>query len=282
MIKDFTLGIKSYIDALHFLWKRKFWLYVIIPFFVFIGIYYIGISLKDVKHFYLPKEDDGMGIVIAYYFLDGIILLVVFALLNFTRYIMLAIISPILSMISQRTEKLINNKKYGFSLKQIVHDVKRALKLILRNIILEALTILGIILLFYILNIFFENYSDQLSIIENIMIIVIAFYYYGFAFMDYSLERWKIDEKKSVQFVRKHKGLALAIGAVFTPIFHYLNEFITSYTHSTDHQIKLVFIVISSALISAIFPVWSMIASTIAMEKITYLDDNLNEIEENP
>ena len=282
MIKDFTLGIKSYIDALHFLWKRKFWLYVIIPFLVFIGIYYIGISLKDVKHFYLPKEDDDMGIVIAYYFLDGIILLVVFALLNFTRYIMLAIISPILSMISQRTEKLINNKKYGFSFKQIVHDVKRALKLILRNIILEALTILGIILLFYILNIFFENYSDQLSIIENIMIIVIAFYYYGFAFMDYSLERWKIDEKKSVQFVRKHKGLALAIGAVFTPIFHYLNEFITSYTHSTDHQIKLVFIIISSALISAIFPVWSMIASTIAMEKITYLNDNLNEIEENP
>ena len=101
MIKDFTLGIKSYIDALHFLWKRKFWLYVIIPFLVFIGIYYIGISLKDVKHFYLPKENDGMGIVIAYYFLDGIILLVVFALLNFTRYIMLAIISPILSMISQ-------------------------------------------------------------------------------------------------------------------------------------------------------------------------------------
>ena len=282
MIKDFTLGIKSYIDALHFLWKRKFWLYVIIPFLVFIGIYYIGISLKNVKHFYLPKEDDEMGIVIAYYFLDGIILLVVFALLNFTRYIMLAIISPILSMISQRTEKLINNKKYGFSFKQIVHDVKRALKLILRNIILEALTILGIILLFYILNIFFDNYSDQLSIIENIMIIVIAFYYYGFAFMDYSLERWKIDEKKSVQFVRKHKGLALAIGAVFTPIFHYLNEFITSYTHSTDHQMKLVFIIISSALISAIFPVWSMIASTIAMEKITYLNDNLNEIEENP
>ena len=197
--------------------------------------------------------------------------------LNFYRWFFAGLI-----LLPFTYKEIINNKKYGFSLKQIVHDVKRALKLILRNIILEALTILGIILLFYILNIFFENYSDQLSIIENIMIIVIAFYYYGFAFMDYSLERWKIDEKNSVQFIRKHKGLALAIGAVFTPIFHYLNEFITSYTHSTDHQIKLVFIVISSALISAIFPVWSMIASTIAMEKITYLNDNLNEIEENP
>ena len=222
MIKDFTLGIKSYIDALHFLWKRKFWLYVIIPFLVFIGIYYIGISLKDVKHFYLPKEDDGMGIVIAYYFLDGIILLVVFALLNFTRYIMLAIISPILSMISQRTEKLINNKKYGFSFKQIVHDVKRALKLILRNIILEALTILGIILLFYILNIFFENYSDQLSTIENIIIIVIAFYYYGFAFMDYSLERWKIDEKKKCSICSKTQRVSTSNRSCIYPYFSLL------------------------------------------------------------
>ena len=282
MIKDFTLGIKSYIDALHFLLKRRFWLYVIIPFLVFIGIYYIGVSLKDVKHFYLPKEDDGMGIVIAYYFLDGIILLVVFALLNFTRYIMLAVISPILSIISQHTEKLINNKKYGFSFKQIVHDVKRAIKLILRNVILEALTILGIIFIFYILSIIIVDYTNELRIIENIMIILIAFYYYGFSFMDYSLERWKIDEKNSIQFVRKHKGLALAIGAIFTPIFHYLNEVITSYTYSTDHQLKLIFIIISSAFISAIFPVWSMIASTIAMEKITYLSNNLNEIEENP
>ena len=137
-----------------------------------------------------------MGISIAYYFLDGFILLIAFALLNFTRYIMLALVSPILSIVSQRTEKLINDKKYGFSIRQILSDVKRALKLISRNLIVEALTILGIIALFWFINFFVEGYETILSAVENVFIIVIAFYYYGFSFMDYNLERWKINEKK--------------------------------------------------------------------------------------
>ena len=100
--------------------------------------------------------------------------------------------------------------------------------------------------------------------------------------MDYNLERWKINEKESVKFVRKHKGLALAIGAVFTPIFHYLNQFISSYSQTTSNDYEFLVIVFLCALISALLPIWSMVASTLAMEKITYLDVNSPKIEENP
>tara|TARA_B100000963_G_scaffold358110_1_gene381929 strand:- start:469 stop:1317 length:849 start_codon:yes stop_codon:yes gene_type:complete len=282
MIKDFTLGINSYIEAWKFLFRKHFWWYALIPLVVFLGIFYLGNVLKDVNYFYLPNKEDGMGISIAYYFLDGIILLIAFALLNFTRYIMLAMVSPVLSIVSQRTEKLLNDKKYGFSFRQILRDVKRALKLISRNLIVEAITILGIIVLFWLVNFFLEDYETILNTVENLLIIIIAFYYYGFSFMDYNLERWKIDEKESVKFVRKHKGLALAIGSVFTPIFHYLNQFISSYSQTTSNDYEFLGIVFLCALISALLPIWSMVASTLAMEKITYLDVNSHKIEENP
>ena len=68
-----------------------------------------------------------------------------------------------MSIVSQRTEKLINDKKYGFSIRQILSDVKRALKLISRNLIVEALTILGIIALFWFINFFVEGYETILS-----------------------------------------------------------------------------------------------------------------------
>ena len=116
---------------------------------------------------------------------------------------MLALVSPVLSIVSQRTEKLLNEKKYGFSLRQILRDVKRALKLISRNLIVEALTILGIIALFWLINFFLEEYETILNAVENVLIIIIAFYYYGFSFMDYNLERWKINEKESVKFVKE-------------------------------------------------------------------------------
>ena len=282
MISDFTLGIRSYIEAWKFLFKKHFWWYAIIPLVVFLGIFYLGNLLKDIDYYYLPNKEDGMGISIAYYFLDGVILLIAFALLNFTRYIMLALVSPVLSIVSQRTEKLINDKKYGFSIRQILSDVKRALKLISRNLIVEALTILCIIAFFWFINFFVEGYEGILSAIENVFIIVIAFYYYGFSFMDYNLERWKINEKESVKFVRKHKGLALAIGAVFTPIFHYLNQFISSYSQTTTNDYKFIVIVFLCALISALLPIWSMVASTIAMQKITSSDKKSSKIEENP
>ena len=274
-MKDFLNGIKAYVKAIPFLFKKWFWLYAIFPFIVFLLVFSIGFYLSQYKYFNLPKEEDGLILSIYYYLLDGLILILSFALLNLTRYLMLGAISPVLSVIAQKTERIINNKKYDFSLKQLIKDVKRAIQIIFRNLIYETGIVISIVILFKLI----ENILGELPIalrwLENGLIVLIAFYYYGFSFMDYNLERWKINVTKSAKYVRKHRGIALAIGSVFTPIFHYVNEFfLVNQIDFISSNSKYYFLVILSALICAIIPVWSMIDCTLVMSKLTDLNNN--------
>jgi CysZ protein len=72
--------------------------------------------------------------------------------------------------------------------------------------------------LFFIIIFFvsFLGWQDPKSSPVFYLIFVIAFYYYGFSFIDYINERRKLDIDQSVQFVRHHWGLALALGAVYS------------------------------------------------------------------
>ena len=86
MIKDFTLGIRCYVEAWKFLFRKHFWWYALIPLVVFLGIFYLGNLLKDVNYFYLPSKEDGMGISIAVYFLDGFINIIINKFINISFY----------------------------------------------------------------------------------------------------------------------------------------------------------------------------------------------------
>ena len=103
-------------------------------------------------------------------------------------------------------------------------DVKRAINLAVRNLIWEF--IMGFICIFILfISSWFIDYGENVySFLRSLLLTLIAFYYYGFGFMDFIMERLRLDIKESIVFVRKHKGFAIALGAVFTPLFHYLHN----------------------------------------------------------
>ena len=52
--------------------------------------------------------------------------------------------------------------------------------------------------------------------ITTVVIFLVGAYYYGFATMDYTNERYRLSVKESTQMIRKYKGLAVANGSIFS------------------------------------------------------------------
>ena len=269
MWKDFKLGIRSYVNALIFIKTHRFWIYFLFPILLFAGVYFLGFYFKDLTAIYKAPKDAGFLKSVYHFFVSGFFLLLSFMFLNFIRYVIILLISPLLSIVSERTERILTQNKYNYNLKQLIKDVKRALNLIIRNLFWEMTLGLVVIILSMLLNYCFSINEAVRLTIEQALISLIAFYYYGFGFIDYIMERLKMNHFQSIKFVRKHRGLAIALGLVFTPIFHYSNNFLFTIKEQFETgSIYFTLIVLLSASIIAIIPIVSMVAATLAVHQL--------------
>ncbi len=275
MWKDFKLGIKCYRDALSFIKMHNFWIYFIFPVILFICIYYIGFYFKDLTKVYKTPHDAGFFLSVWYYFVSGIFLIISYMFLNFIRYVIIILMSPLLSIVSERTERILTGNSYQFNLIQLIKDIKRALNLAVRNLIWELSIGLLIIITISITTWIFGINETISYFIRTIFITIIAFYYYGFVFIDYIMERLRLNIKESVKFVRKHKGFAIALGAIFTPLFHYTNKYLIYLKENVEENgILFLTILILSAILMAVIPIISMVAATLGVNELVDLKNN--------
>ena len=111
------------------------------------------------------------------------------------------------SFLSEKTANIINSQAVKFDFIQLLTDIFRALIIAIRNITVQliiyfVLLLIGIIPFFGWIIAFLGN-------------LIIASYFYGFSFLDYSNERHQLTIKKSVDLVRRNKGFAIGLGLVF-------------------------------------------------------------------
>lgn len=150
-------------------------------------------------------QDSWIGFLFA---MGGVILWLVLMLLYFSlfKYIWLIIGSPVFSFLSEKTASIIEGKTFDFQLKQYLSDVVRGVRVAARNTLWQTVYIISIILL---------SLFPFIGWASPMIAIALECYYYGFSMLDYSCERQKMSVEKSIDFIGKHKGLAIGNGIVF-------------------------------------------------------------------
>jgi CysZ protein len=123
------------------------------------------------------------------------------------KQLVMVVSAPIMSILSEKVENQLVGKDSGvrISLKQIISDIVRGLKIALRNIFREIGATL-LLLLFGLIPVF--------TPFSTILIFVLQAYYAGFGNLDFMLER-HYRFRDSVKFVQNNRLLAIGNGAVF-------------------------------------------------------------------
>lgn len=132
------------------------------------------------------------------------------------KYVVLTVMSPVMAFISERTEQELTGREFPFDWPQFFKDILRGLRIALRNFAIE----MGIIVLVWLAGIaasmLIPFLAPVLIFAGTVFTFIVGAYYYGFATMDYTNERRRLDVRNSVRFIWEHKGIAIGNGLVFS------------------------------------------------------------------
>jgi CysZ protein len=155
---------------------------------------------------WVHKQDSDL---LSFLFLMGemmVRLILIFFYFSLFKYLFLIIGSPVFAYLSERTEAIIEGKDFPFSLKQLMKDIFRGIKLALRNTLWQTVFTISILIL---------SFFPIVGWVTPVIMLFVECYYYGFSMLDYSCERHKLSPSESIEYITRHKGLAIGNGMMF-------------------------------------------------------------------
>ena len=212
MIREFFFAINSYKTAIRYMLKRSLWKWQIVPgaISLILGALVFGLAFRfgnDLGAYlmYFYPFEFGKQFLTTTFNIFGKIMLIITGLFLY-RWILLIMIGPFLSVISEQVEKIHSGTEGAkFSLIRMFRDIKRGIIMTLKIMVKE--------MKYTILN-FFLGLVPVIGVVAYPLSFVIQGYFAGFGNMDFAMER-HFNVKERVQFVRRHKGLAIGNGLVF-------------------------------------------------------------------
>jgi CysZ protein len=220
LLKEIVTAIQSYARAHRFIREHRLWKWIIVP-----GIIYTLLFLAGMYFFWTSSSQvvlsfkNWLGIdgwfkklhspFLSFFFLMGEIMVRLIMMLfyfSLFKYLFLIIGSPVFAYLSEKTESIMEGKDFPFSFKQLMADIVRGIKLALRNTLWQSVYTISLLILSFI---------PLVGWVVPVTTLLVECYYYGFSMLDYSCERHKLSPSESIQFIGKHKGLAIGNGMVF-------------------------------------------------------------------
>lgn len=220
MLKEIIIAIQSYFEAHNFIRKHRLWKWILIPGILYtllfiVGMYFFWQSSNDAVTWlsrqigletWLQKQRNDL---LSFLFvMAGLILRIVLVFFYFSlfKYLFLIIGSPVFAYLSEKTESILEGKDFPFDLKQLMNDAARGIRLALRNTLWQTVYVVSLILL---------SLFPLVGWITPVIALFVECYYYGFSMLDYSLERNKLTYAQSINYVGRHRGLAIGNGLMF-------------------------------------------------------------------
>ncbi|MAX79597.1 MAG: hypothetical protein CL843_05415 [Crocinitomicaceae bacterium] len=218
VLHQLSLGLKAFRKAIPFIFKHKMgWLFLI-PIALNIVLFSAGFasigSLIELilAEDWIQKENwnfwGGEYLNESLYWIIQIGMRILFFILfaYFGGFIVLILLSPVLAYVSERTEKTIKQTDYPFQFSQFLKDIWRGILVAVRNFGIEMLWV-GIT--------FLIAFIPIIGWFSPLLMFFVSSYFYGFSFIDYYNERRKYNVAQSARYVRKQKGIAISIGALY-------------------------------------------------------------------
>lgn len=220
MLKEIIIAIQSFFEAHQFIRKHRLWKWILIPGAVYTVLFVLGIYLfinsSDAAVTWLSNR---LGItawlqreanaLLTFLFLMAAIMLrliLFFFYFSLFKFLFLIVGSPVFAYLSEKTSSIIEGKDFPFSFPQLLKDIVRGVRLSLRNAFWQTVYLFSILLL---------SLFPLAGWITPLIALFIECYYYGFSMVDYSLERNKLSPAASIDFISRHKGLAIGNGLLF-------------------------------------------------------------------
>lgn len=214
MIKDIKSSIASYFKAYKLIGELKLWKYFFIPIGLglILGGIFIGTAygLSDnlgslISNFW--KWDFGKSIVTSISTIIGGLGILLIGIILY-KHILMALSAPFMTPVSEKVEQYLTGidvheteTKSNF-MKQLV----RSIRLNTRNLTIELLITIPLL---------FLSLIPVVGLIATFFLFYYQSFYTGFGNLDYTLER-HLNYKESKDFVKKHKGIAIGNGLIFT------------------------------------------------------------------
>lgn len=262
--------MKSYYKAIRFIIKHRLYWYLIVTGIVMLFIYKLGAILKT--HYVAPNADNMNEIVWYLIYLFGEISIALM-LMEFSKYLVVVLLSPLISQLSMKTENILTGNSYPFNLHQLWNDIKRAFRIVLRNMMWYYF----FFLIIYVVS--FLGWENPKSSPIFYLTFALGFFYYGFGFLDYINERRRLNIDESITFVRDNRGLAISIGCVYSILILVPVDLgaLFDWSSFSENMVKTIGKFSLHLLLwfcAASAPILAIVASTIAMDDLVDLKSN--------
>ena len=220
MLKEIIIAIQSYGEAHNFIRKHRLWKWIIIPGVLYtllfiIGMYFFWQSSNDAVTWISQKigletwlQNQRNNWLSFLFLMAGLVLRIVIVLFYFSlfKYIFLIIGSPVFAYLSEKTESILEGKDFPFNFKQLLRDILRGVRMAVRNTLWQTL---------YVVSLLFLSLIPLIGWITPVIALFVECYYYGSSMLDYSLERHKLSYAQSINYIGRHRGLAVGNGLIF-------------------------------------------------------------------